>query len=104
MSSLARSEMVLTGRTILIDVNIVYILRENYIMPRCKYIEEELKRMSTEREGTNYLFKAYLVSLILGFISIPFLVAATLSSATSEPSSAIATLPSLWAQEYLSSS
>ena len=64
-------------------------------MSRCRFIEEELKRISIEREDTNYLFKAYLVSLILGFISIPFLVAATLSAATSEPSSAIATLPSL---------
>ncbi len=61
-------------------------------MPHCKYIEEELKRVSMEREGTNYLFKAYLVSLILGFISIPFLVAATLSAASSGPSSAVATL------------
>ncbi len=92
MSSFARSELVLMDRTILIYVNIVYILWEDYTMPYCKYIEEELKRVSMEREGTNYLFKAYLVSLILGFISIPFLIAATLSSATSEPSSAIATL------------
>ena len=59
-------------------------------MARCGFTEEELRRISAERESTNYLFKAYLVSLILGFISIPFLVAATLS-ATSEPSIAIAT-------------
>ncbi len=84
--------MVLMGRTILIYVNIVYILWEDYTMPRCEYIEKELKRISTEREGINHVFKAYLASLILGFISIPFLVAATLSAASSEPSSAIATL------------
>ncbi len=84
--------MVLMGRTILIYVNIVYILWESCAMPRCEYIEGELKRISTEREGINHVFKAYLASLILGFISIPFLIAATLSSATSEPSSAIATL------------